>query len=180
MQTIVEIFSQGEEIVSGQIVDTNAAWLSQKLVQMGFVVKRHSAVGDNLIDLKNLLQDISLRADFCICTGGLGPTIDDLTAQAVAESFSKPLQLDAEALQQITQYFSCRKREMVDSNRKQAFFPQGALRIDNEWGTAPGFSVQHNRCWFVFVPGVPYEMKHMFNASIAKQLAQHFSVRPGS
>jgi molybdenum cofactor synthesis domain-containing protein len=76
----------GEEIVSGQIVDTNAAWLSQKLVQMGFVVKRHSAVGDNLIDLKNLLQDISLRADFCICTGGLGPTIDVLTAQAVAES----------------------------------------------------------------------------------------------
>ena len=179
MQTIAEIFSQGEEIVSGQIVDTNAAWLSQKLVQMGFVVKRHSAVGDNLIDLKNLLQDISLRADFCICTGGLGPTIDDLTAQAVAESFSKPLQLDAVALQQIAQYFSCRKREMVDSNRKQAFFPQGALRIDNEWGTAPGFSVQHNRCWFVFVPGVPYEMKHMFNASIAKQLAQHFSVRPG-
>ncbi|HIG64630.1 MAG TPA: competence/damage-inducible protein A [Methyloprofundus sp.] len=179
MQTIAEIFSQGEEIVSGQTVDTNAAWLSQKLVQMGFVVKRHSAVGDNLTDLKNLLQDISLRADLCICTGGLGPTIDDLTAQAVAESFSKPLQLDTVALEQITQYFSYRKREMVDSNRKQAFFPQGALRIDNEWGTAPGFSVQHNRCWFVFVPGVPYEMKHMFDAHIAKQLTQRFSVQPG-
>ncbi|MBT3812107.1 MAG: competence/damage-inducible protein A [Gammaproteobacteria bacterium] len=179
MQTIAEIFSQGEEIVSGQTVDTNAAWLSQKLVQMGFVVKRHSAVGDNLTDLKNLLQDISLRADLCICTGGLGPTIDDLTAQAVAESFSKPLQLDAVALEQITQYFSYRKREMVDSNRKQAFFPQGALRIDNEWGSAPGFSVQHNRCWFVFVPGVPYEMKHMFDAHIAKQLTQRFSVQPG-
>ncbi|MBT4146922.1 MAG: competence/damage-inducible protein A, partial [Gammaproteobacteria bacterium] len=64
-------------------------------------------------------------------------------------------------------------------NRKQAFFPQGALRIDNEWGSAPGFSVQHNRCWFVFVPGVPYEMKHMFDAHIAKQLTQRFSVQPG-
>ncbi|TXL23455.1 competence/damage-inducible protein A [Methylococcaceae bacterium HT2] len=169
--------SQGEEIVSGQTVDTNAAWLSQKLVQMGFVVKRHNAVGDNLADLKTLLQDISQRADVCLCTGGLGPTIDDLTAQAVAEAFALPLELDTVALEQITHYFSCRQRTMVDSNRKQAFFPQGALRIDNEWGTAPGFSVRHNRCWFVFVPGVPSEMKHMYDATIASQLAQRFSVQ---
>ena len=178
MQVIAEIFSQGEEIISGQTVDTNAAWLSQKLVQMGFVVKRHSAVGDNLADLKNLLLDISLRADFCLCTGGLGPTIDDLTAQAVAEAFTLPLQLDTVALEQIMQYFSGRQRKMADSNRKQAFFPQGSERIDNEWGTAPGFSVQHNQCWFVFVPGVPYEMKQLFDATIASQLAQRFSVQP--
>ena len=178
MQVRAEIFSQGEEIVSGQTVDTNAAWLSQQLVQMGFVVKRHTAVGDNLADLKNLLQDISTRADFCICTGGLGPTIDDLTAQAVAEAFALSLQLDTVALAQISQYFSHRKREMVDSNRKQAFFPKGALRIDNEWGTAPGFSLQYNQCWFVFVPGVPYEMKQMFATSIASQLSQRYSLQP--
>jgi len=178
MQTIAEIFSQGEEIVSGQTVDTNAAWLSRKLVQMGFVVKRHSAVGDNLTDLKKLLQDVSTRADFCICTGGLGPTIDDLTAQAVAEAFARPLQLDTVALEQITHYFSCRKRDMVDINRKQAFFPQGSLRIDNEWGTAPGFSLQYNQCWFVFVSGVPYEMKNMFAATIASQLSQRFVLQP--
>ncbi|WP_428356472.1 competence/damage-inducible protein A [Methyloprofundus sp.] len=178
MQAIAEIFSQGEEIVSGQTVDSNAAWLSQQLVQMGFVVKRHTAVGDNLADLKSLMHDISTRADVCICTGGLGPTIDDLTAQAVAEAFSRPLQLDTVALEQITQYFSGRKREMADSNRKQAFFPQGSQRIDNEWGTAPGFAVQQNQCWFVFMPGVPYEMKHMFSASIVSQLSQRYSLQP--
>jgi competence/damage-inducible protein CinA-like protein len=178
MKPQVEIFSQGEEVISGQTVDSNAAWLSQKLVQMGFVVKRHTAVGDNLPDLKNLLTEISTRADCCICTGGLGPTVDDLTAQAVAEAFDRPLQFDPLALAQIAHYFACRKREMVETNRKQAFFPQGSERIDNEWGTAPGFSLQQNRCWFAFVPGVPFEMKHLFDESIAKILLQRFSLQP--
>lgn len=178
MQAQIEIFSQGEEVVSGQTVDTNAAWLAQKLVNMGFVVKRHTAVGDNLQDLKALLTEISLRADCCICTGGLGPTVDDLTAQAVADVFERPLHLDAVALQQIELHFTRRKRVMAEANRKQALFPQGAERIDNEWGTAPGFSVQYKRCWFVFVPGVPYEMKSMFNEKIATVLAQRFSLQP--
>jgi len=178
MQPQIEIFSQGEEVLTGQTIDTNAAWLSQSLVDMGFVVKRHTTVGDNLADLKTLLKEISLRADCCICTGGLGPTQDDLTAQAVAEAFERPLQLDSVALQQIEQYFTRRKRVMVDANRKQAFFPQGSERIDNEWGTAPGFSVQQNRCWFVFVPGVPSEMKAMFDKTVAAILLQRFSLQP--
>ncbi len=178
MQPKVEIFSQGEEVLTGQVVDTNAAWLSQKLADLGFVVKRHTSVGDNLQDLKTLLKEISFRADCCICTGGLGPTIDDLTAQAVAEAFERPLQLDSVALEQIVQFFSGRKRAMAEVNRKQAFFPQGSERIDNKWGTAPGFAVQQNRCWFVFVPGVPYEMKAMFDATIAVQLVQRFSLQP--
>ncbi len=178
MQPKVEIFSQGEEVLSGQTVDTNAAWIAQKLVDMGFVVQRHTTVGDNLQDLKILLQEISLRADCCICTGGLGPTIDDLTAQAVAEAFDRPLQLDSVALQHIAQYFSQRNRGMAEVNRKQAFFPQGSERIDNEWGTAPGFAVYHNCCWFVFMPGVPYEMKAMFEATIAATLVQRFSLQP--
>ena len=178
MQPQIEIFSQGEEVLTGQTVDTNAAWLSQNLVDMGFVVKRHTTVGDNLYDLKTLLQEISLRADCCICTGGLGPTQDDLTAQAVAEAFDRPLQLDSVALQQIVEYFTHRKRVMADANRKQAFFPQGSERIDNEWGTAPGFSVQQNRCWFVFVPGVPSEMKSMFEKTVAAILLQRFSLQP--
>ena len=177
MQPQIEIFSQGEEVVTGQTVDTNAAWLSQKLVDMGFVIKRHTTVGDDLQDLKTLLQEISLRADCCICTGGLGPTSDDLTAQAVADAFERPLQFDPVALQQIEQYFTRRKRVMADANRKQALFPQGSERIDNEWGTAPGFSLQHKRCWFVFVPGVPSEMKAMFNEKIAIILSQRFTLQ---
>ncbi|BCG64139.1 MAG: nicotinamide-nucleotide amidase [Methyloprofundus sp.] len=177
MKPVVEIFSQGEEVISGQTVDSNAAWLSQKLVQMGFTITRHTAVGDNLVDLQTLLQEISTRADVCICTGGLGPTIDDLTTQAVAEAFARPLELDDIALEQITQFFANRKRTMVDSNRKQAYFPAGAERIDNAWGSAPGFSIQQQRCWFAFVPGVPFEMKGMFNEIIAEQLAQSFSLQ---
>lgn len=178
MQPQVEIFSQGEEVLTGQTVDTNAAWLAQKLVDMGFAVKRHTVVGDNLQDLQNLLQEIAPRADFCICTGGLGPTVDDLTAQAVATAFFRPLQFDPVAFQQITQHFARRKRVMAKANRKQAFFPQGAERIDNAWGTAPGFALQQQRCWFAFMPGVPYEMKSMFRETIAGQLIQRFSMQP--
>ncbi|MCF6249962.1 MAG: molybdopterin-binding protein [Methylococcaceae bacterium] len=171
---IAEIFSQGEEVITGQVADTNAAWLSQKLVQMGFVISRHTAVGDKLQDLSDLLTEISNRADFCICTGGLGPTVDDLTAEAVSQAFACPLQLDSVALAQIERYFIARNREMADTNRKQACFPRGAIRIDNAWGTAPGFAIQHKRCWFVFVPGVPTEMRHMFIEQIQVELERRF------
>ncbi len=171
---IAEIFSQGEEVINGQVADTNAAWLSQQLVEMGFVIARHTAVGDKLADLIQLLNEISQRADVCICSGGLGPTIDDLTAAAVANAFNRPLQLDPVALAQIADYFSNRQRSMAEINRKQACFPQDAVRIDNAWGTAPGFALQHQRCWFVFLPGVPTEMKNMFDAHIKSQLQNRF------
>jgi nicotinamide-nucleotide amidase len=148
MNPTLEIFSQGEEIVTGQIVDTNAAWLSQQAVACGFTVTRHTAVGDKLDDLIVLLQDISPRADCCICTGGLGPTSDDLTAEAVAYAFNLPLKFDDIAFEQISNFFAHRNKTMPESNRKQAMLPHGAERIDNEWGTAPGFSLQYGRCWF--------------------------------
>ncbi|MDD1628033.1 MAG: competence/damage-inducible protein A, partial [Methylococcaceae bacterium] len=162
MNPTLEIFSQGEEIVTGQTVDTNAAWLSQQAVDCGFTVMRHTAVGDKLNDLIVLLQDISQRADCCICTGGLGPTSDDLTAEAVACAFNLPLEFDEIAFEQISRFFTHRNKTMPESNRKQALLPHGAERIDNEWGTAPGFSLHHGRCWFAFLPGVPMEMKHLF------------------
>ena len=180
MNPLLEIFSQGEELVTGQIVDTNAAWLSQQAVACGFTVTRHTAVGDNMPELVALLVDIAQRADCCICTGGLGPTSDDLTAMAVAEAFDLPLTFDAQAYEQIARFFANRHREMPDSNRKQAMLPQGAERIDNHWGTAPGFSLKYGRCWFVFLPGVPMEMKHLFQEQILPSLPQRFALRPGS
>jgi nicotinamide-nucleotide amidase len=173
-----EIFSQGEEIVTGQTIDDNAAWLSQRLVEMGFQVIRHTAVGDNLSDLAGLLQEIAVRADCCICTGGLGPTLDDLTAEAVVKAFRLPLQFDVEACRQIEGYFAARGRIMPEVNRKQALLPQGALRLDNDWGTAPGFALQAQRCWFAFAPGVPYEMRQMFEEKIRPQLEQRFVLQP--
>ncbi|MDP2902710.1 MAG: molybdopterin-binding protein [Methylovulum sp.] len=180
MNPTLEIFSQGEEIVTGQTVDTNAAWLSQQAVQLGFTVTRHTAVGDKLDDLVGLLKEIALRADCCVCTGGLGPTSDDLTAVAVAKAFDLPLEFDAVAFAQIQQFFSNRNRVMPEPNRKQAMLPKGAQRLDNEVGTAPGFAMQHGRCWFVFLPGVPSEMRPIFLKKIQPYLDQRFSLQPST
>ena len=179
MKPTLEIFSQGEEVITGQTVDTNAAWLSERVVTMGFSVTRHTAVGDKLDDLTALLREISVRADCCICTGGLGPTSDDLTTEAVSKAFGLPLEFDDFAFAQIKQFFSCTGRVMPASNRKQALFPNGAERIDNAWGTAPGFSLQVGRCWFFFVPGVPSEMEHLFLEAIQPALARRFLLQPG-
>lgn len=178
MNPTLEIFSQGEEVVTGQTVDTNAAWLSEQVVSLGFTVTRHTAVGDKLNDLIALLQEISVRADCCLCTGGLGPTSDDLTAEAVSKAFNLPLEFDPLAFEQIQHFFILRNRVMPESNRKQALFPKGSKRIDNAWGTAPGFSLQIGRCWFAFMPGVPSEMRHLFLESIQPTLSSRFVLRP--
>jgi competence/damage-inducible protein CinA-like protein len=178
MNPTFEVFSQGEEIVTGQVVDTNAEWLSEQAVAMGFNVTRHTAVGDKLEDLIQVLLDISNRADCCICTGGLGPTSDDLTAEAVAKAFGLPLVFDGIAFAQIQQFFNSRNRPMPECNRKQAMLPQGSIRLDNQRGTAPGFALQNRRCWFAFVPGVPSEMRHLFLEHIRPMLAGRFVLRP--
>ncbi len=173
-----EIFSQGEEIITGQTVDSNAAWLSQKLIAAGFELTRHTAVGDHLNALTKLLVEISERADCCICTGGLGPTGDDLTTEAVSKAFDAPLEFDERAMEQVESIFKLWNRPMPKVNRKQAYFPKGAVRLDNRWGTAPGFAIAHNGCQFYFLPGVPSEMKKMFQASIFPDLQERFSLAP--
>jgi len=178
MKVIAEIFSQGEEVVCGQIVDSNAAWLSQHLTDLGFAVKRHTAVGDDLNDLASLIREIADRADCCICTGGLGPTVDDLTAEAAAIAANQELRFDEAAMRQIEAYFFRRQRTMPGINRKQAYFPREAIRIDNPIGSAPGFALHIGRCWFVFLPGVPSEMKAMF-PSVQTQLQARFELNPG-
>jgi nicotinamide-nucleotide amidase len=178
MNPTFETFSQGEEIVTGQVVDTNAAWLSQQAVALGFTVTRHTAVGDKLEDLIQVLLDISNRADCCICTGGLGPTSDDLTAEAVAKAFNLPLIFDAVAFSQIEQFFGNRNRQMPECNRKQAMLPQGSIRLANRTGTAPGFALQQGRCWFAFIPGVPSEMRNLFLDHIQPMLTGRFILQP--
>lgn len=178
MNPTLEILSQGDEIITGQTLDTNAAWLSQACVNMGFTVTRHTTVGDQLDQLITLFKEISFRADCCICTGGLGPTSDDLTAEAAAKAFSMPLQFDTIAFEQISAFFKKRGRIMPESNRKQAYLPSNALRIDNPWGTAPGFALQHGRCQFFFLPGVPFEMRQLFNEFVQRHLARHYPLKP--
>jgi len=173
-----EIFSQGDEVVTGEIADTNAAWLASELTQLGFEVSRHTTVGDHLEALVGLLREIAERADLCLCTGGLGPTCDDLTAEAVSRAFDRPLELDAEALTQVEAWFSRTGRTMPAVNRKQALLPRGAIRLDNHWGTAPGFAVNAGQCRFYFMPGVPREMMPMYRESIQPGLPALFELSP--
>jgi competence/damage-inducible protein CinA-like protein len=161
-----EILSQGDELVTGQIADTNAAWLSERLTELGFSVTRHTAVGDELDALVTVLHEIAARAELCVCTGGLVPTVDDLTAEAAARAFGLPLMEDPEALRQIQAWFAGRTYPMPEANRKQALLPDGSRRLDNLRGTAPGFTWDHRGCRFFFLPGVPLEMEFMFERAV--------------
>jgi nicotinamide-nucleotide amidase len=181
----VEILSQGDEVVTGQVADTNAAWMSTRFTELGFDVARHSSVGDRLPDLVAVFLEIAARAahkdvpTVCICSGGLGPTDDDLTADAVAEAFGRPLALDAEALAAIEARYAAYGRPMPAVNRRQAMLPEGAERVENDHGTAPGFAFEESGCWFVCLPGVPREMKAMFAEQVEPRLLARFGASAG-
>ena len=158
---LVEIIATGEEIRTGALVDTNSAYLAQALEQSGVEVGRINAVGDDLDCLRAVLTEVGNRADLCILTGGLGPTVDDLTAEAAAAAAGVPLRFDAQAMDSIEEFFRRRNRPINPSIRKQAMLPQGADVLSNPVGTAPGFSLTIGRCLCFFLPGVPFEMKRM-------------------
>jgi nicotinamide-nucleotide amidase len=173
-----QILSQGDEVVTGQVADTNAAWLAEQLTDLGFTVVRHVSVGDRLTDLVDQIRQASSGCDLVLCTGGLGPTDDDLTAQAVAEAFDRPLVFDEVAMHHIEALYARFRRPMPEVNRKQAWLPGGCLRLDNNWGTAPGFAVDEASL-MAFMPGVPREMRKMFQVRILPLIEERFSVEPG-
>jgi competence/damage-inducible protein CinA-like protein len=174
----VTVLSQGDEVVTGQVTNTNAAWLSERATDLGLEVHRHVAVGDHLDELAALLRECVDASDIVLSTGGLGPTQDDLTAEAVGEAFDLPLERDDEALRQIKEYFTEAGRQMADVNRKQADLPQGAERLDNPSGTAPGFALERGGTYFAFMPGVPAEMRRMFDEQVVPRLKERFALEP--
>ncbi len=167
---IAEILSTGDEIRSGALADTNAAWLAQKLEETGIDVTRHNCVGDDMSMLITVFREIGARADMVLVTGGLGPTTDDLTAEAAAKAVNVPLLLHQKAFDSIAAYFASRGWVMTESNRKQAMLPQGSEMLDNPVGTAPGFTLNIGKCRFFFMPGVPFEMKRMFAEQVMPRI----------
>ncbi|MFC1814422.1 competence/damage-inducible protein A [Thermodesulfobacteriota bacterium] len=167
---IAEILSTGEEIRSGAIADTNSAYIAQKLEESGVEVRRHSCVGDDIEAIVSILNEIGRRADTAVVTGGLGPTVDDLTAVATAKAAGVELVLDRPALDSIKAYFKALKRSMNPSNEKQALLPKGAACLLNPVGTAPGFSLKIDKCLFFFLPGVPSEMRLMLSDKVIPRL----------
>ena len=167
---IAEIFSTGDELLSGAIVDSNSAWIAGTLTEAGIAVSRKSCVGDNLEKLTAVLLEIGGRADVAIVTGGLGPTEDDLTAEAVAGASGVALEFNDEADRSIKAFFRSRNRPEQLADRKQAMLPKGARCLPNPVGTAPGFAVKVDRCMVFCVPGVPSEMKHMLTNHVLPEI----------
>ncbi|SBN31993.1 Nicotinamide-nucleotide amidohydrolase PncC [Klebsiella variicola subsp. tropica] len=172
----VEMLSTGDEVLHGQIVDTNAAWLADFFFNQGLPLTRRNTVGDDLDALVAILRERSEQADVLIVNGGLGPTSDDLSALAAATAKGEGLILHPEWLETITRFFAERGRPMAESNRKQAEIPASAEMINNPVGTACGFAVQLNRCLMFFTPGVPSEFKVMVEQEILPRLRQRFTL----
>ena len=172
----VEILSQGDEVVTGQVVDTNAAWLATHITELGCSVIRHTSVRDVAEEISGAISDALGRADIVLCTGGLGPTQDDLTAAAVAEVLGVDLQFDEVAMATIEDMYARYGRPMPEANRKQAWLPAGAHRLDNAWGTAPGFAVESDTAVAYFLPGVPREMKAMFIHRVTPDVINRFDL----
>lgn len=158
-----EIISIGTELLLGQIVNTNAQYISQQLAAAGINVFYRIDVGDNEERLKKVISDAFNRCDLIITTGGLGPTKDDLTKETIAAVFNLPLVEDVEALKSITEYFKKINRTMTANNRKQALIPLGGRMLPNKNGTAPGVLLEHSGKIIVMLPGPPHEMKPMFD-----------------
>jgi len=172
----VEMLSTGDEVLHGQIIDTNAAWLAGFFFNQGLPLTRRNTVGDDLDALVAILRERSEQADVLIVNGGLGPTSDDLSALAAATAKGEGLILHPEWLETMTRFFAERGRPMAESNRKQAEIPASAEMINNPVGTACGFAIQLNRCLMFFTPGVPSEFKVMVEQEILPRLRQRFTL----
>lgn len=166
------VLSIGTELTRGELVNTNASWLAKELVELGFEVTEHAVVDDDMARVKAALDRLARHAKVIVCTGGLGPTTDDLTTAAVAETLGVPLRRDDASLEAIRRRFEKLGRVMSDSNAKQADFPEGAAILPNPIGSAPGFAVSLHEARAFFMPGVPREMKRMFEEQVVPQIRE--------
>lgn len=171
---IAEVISVGSELTSGQSLDTNAAWISKRLSENGIVVGWHTTLADNMQSNVEALRIALTRARLIVMTGGLGPTLDDLTRDVVAKVANAPLVLDPDSLQRIEAMFQHRQRVMPPANRVQAMFPEGSRVIANPRGTAPGIWKEVGDRVIVCLPGVPREMYGMFEEDVLPRVAERF------
>jgi nicotinamide-nucleotide amidase len=173
-----DVISQGEELLSGSTVDTNAGWICHELAQIGLEPGRITVVGDVLDDIRTVFVEAAAHASVVLCTGGLGPTSDDLTSEAAAAAFGQAVASNPEALAQVEERYRARKREMPPANRKQAVLPVRSTVLVNRLGTAPGFRMEEGGTVLYFLPGVPDEMKAMVAEHVIPELRARFALPP--
>jgi len=167
-----EILTIGDELLRGEIVDSNKSFLSDRLLTLDIETRFHSSVRDDPPDMIDAFRRAASRSDLVLVSGGLGPTRDDLTSQVLAESFGRALLRDAEALEAIRAFFRAVGREMTENNATQADFPEGAEVLSNPIGTAPGFAIEEQGTLFCCMPGVPREMHKMMDEQVLPRVAR--------
>lgn len=175
-QMKLEMICTGEEVLSGQIIDTNAAWVANTLMELGIETHHRITVGDRLEDLRDAFIERSHHADVIIVNGGLGPTSDDMSAEAMALAKGESLIENEEWRDRLISWFSKNNRQMAKSNLKQALLPESAVMVDNPVGTACGFRVKLNKAWLFFTPGVPFELKHMIKEQFIPFIKSEFGI----
>lgn len=171
-----EIITIGDEILIGQIVDTNSAWMAVELNKIGVKVKQITSISDDAAHIVNALDQAQQRADLILITGGLGPTKDDITKHTLANYFNMPLRLDEATLAHVRQFFQKLNRPMIDLNVKQAEVPDGCTVIMNKNGTAPCMWFEHEGKIIVSMPGVPFEMKYLMEDEIIPRIKNSFQL----
>ncbi len=169
-----EILAIGDELLYGQIMDTNSHWISQELDLMGVKVVRKTTVGDNRTDILTAFAEAEKRADLILITGGLGPTQDDLTKPLLAEHFGCEIKEVPEAVEAVTEFFRRRGREITPLNILQGHLPSCCTYVPNEVGTAPGMWFEQNGAYWMSMPGVPYEMKKLMKDFVLPKLPHIF------
>jgi nicotinamide-nucleotide amidase len=177
MSTVTaEIIAIGDELLYGQIMDTNSHWISQELDAVGVRVVRKTTVGDNRTDILTAFEEASKRANLILITGGLGPTQDDLTKPLLAEYFGCEIVEVPEAVAAVSAYFTRRGREMTRLNILQGHLPTCCTYVPNEVGTAPGMWFEQKGCYWMSMPGVPHEMKKLVKDFVLPKLSQVFDL----
>ncbi|WP_256006638.1 competence/damage-inducible protein A [Pedobacter deserti] len=171
-----EIITIGDEILIGQIVDTNSAWMAQKLNLAGIAVKQITSVSDQADHIIDALSEAEKRAGIILITGGLGPTKDDITKITLSRYFNMGMRRDEETLQHVRTFFERLKRPMLDSNMGQADVPEGCTVIQNKQGTAPCMWFENNGRIIVSMPGVPFEMMYLMEEEIIPRLVSLFKL----
>ncbi len=171
-----EMIMIGTELLLGQIVDANAAYMGRVLAEHGIPLYQKTTVGDNQERIVRALHAALDRADVLLLSGGLGPTEDDLTRESIAALLNRPLEFREELLAQVTARFARMRRPMTENNRKQAFAPAGAIAIENPNGTAPGLIVEDERGVIIAMPGVPSELEAMLTERVVPYLRQKYGI----
>lgn len=170
-----ELITIGDEILIGQTIDTNSAWMGERLNMIGIAVEQISSIPDRRERIMEALDEAAERADLILITGGLGPTKDDVTKQTLCEYFETRLVLRVDVLKRIESYFEARGKEMLESNVLQAHLPESATVIENPFGTASGMWFEKGEKVFVSMPGVPYEMKSMMERTLLNMFREHYT-----